>query len=281
MIPILRRAKKAIHHGRLAHPVRPISVDRSFAWPGGASGAVSLTYDDGLACHFQRVAPQLEVAGLRGTFYPHVMSDDFRKQPDAWRAIAAHGHELGNHTVFHPCRNNPGISPEFDLRHYGERRWCAEMELANWILNQMDGQSERTFGNTCWDNWIGSDEKPICLEQLIARYFVAARGERRERGVNPRSFNPYNLGTICADATVFEKLKARIEDAVSAGEWLIFSMHGVGGSSSGQCIHEDDHQRLVDWLVANGKRIWTAPLRTVVKHLLCSCSIQTRPSDAP
>jgi sialate O-acetylesterase len=275
MISIIRHAKKAIHKRRLADQIKPISVNKSFAWPDATAGAVSLTYDDGLPCHIKRVAPQLEEAGLSGTFYPHVMSDDFRKHTDAWREIVSRGHELGNHTLFHPCRSNPGISPEFDLRDYGEKRWCAEIELSNWILGGIDGQSERTFGNTCWDNWIGPEEKPICLEQLVRRYFLAARGERREHGIDPSSFNPYNLGTMSADATEFENLKTKIEEVVSAGGWLILSMHGLGKESYSMFIRKADHEQLVEWLVANRRRIWTATLRNVAKHLLNSCLIQT------
>jgi len=270
MISIFRRAKKAIHDHRLRRQVPSVSVGTDFAWPAGAAGAVSLTYDDGIANHFQHVAPALSAAGLRGTFYAHVMSEDFRNNTDSWRAVTARGHELGNHTVFHPCRANPGITRDFDLRGYTEKRWCAEIELANWILGQVDNQTERTFGNTCWDNWLGPDENRICLEQLAARYFPAARGERNDLPVNPRSFNRYNLGTRSADGEKFSTLQDAIESAVSRGEWLIFTMHGVGQGTNSLFIADAEHRALIDWLAANRQRIWTAPVVEVSKYLLNS-----------
>ena len=264
----LRDVKRVINAHRLSQPTKPVSVGRHFFWPEGATGVVSLSYDDGLTNHLEVVAPVLEVAGLRGTFYAHIMSDEFQKDQAGWRALAARGHEVGNHTVFHPCRNNPGIHPEFDLRRYGERRWCKEIELANWLLGQLDGQAERTFGNTCWDNWIGPDDAQICLEQLIARYFPAARGEQTGRPVDPKSFNRYNLGTASADGKTFAELQPFIEAAVRDGQWLILTLHGIGAGSHTLFMEPADHQALVDWLAANRRRIWTAPVLAVSRHLL-------------
>jgi peptidoglycan/xylan/chitin deacetylase (PgdA/CDA1 family) len=272
MMSILRWAKRAVLQPsrRLGKTSKPIGVGNFFSWPNGAEGAVSLTYDDGLANHLDLVAPELERAGLRGTFYAHVMSADFRQRTEAWRQVASRGHELGNHTLFHPCRGNPGSNSDFDLRHYGEQRWCREVELANWILEQVDGQQERTFGNTCWDNWIGPEEKKICLEQLIPPHFIAARGERTDEGVKPGSFTPYNLGTRSADGETFAALKERIETTVSTAGWLILTMHGVGKKSHSLFIEEAEHRQLLAWLAANRQRIWTAPLKEIARHLLAS-----------
>jgi peptidoglycan/xylan/chitin deacetylase (PgdA/CDA1 family) len=268
MLSLLRAAKRAVHARQLRHPAPPVAVGASFAWPQGAAGAVSLSYDDGLANHVEVVAPGLEAAGLRGTFYPHIMSEDFQKNPPAWRAVAAHGHELGNHTCFHPCRAQPGSPRDFDLTNYTERRWCAEIELANWSLAQLDGQSERTFGNTCWDNWLGPEDAPICLEQLVPKYFPAARGERKDAAVNPREFNPFNLGTRCADGATFAQVRAVIEAAMRDGHWLILTLHGVGKGSHSLFMEGDEHRALTDWLAQNRARIWTAPVRDVARQLL-------------
>lgn len=265
---LLREIKQVFHEHRISLPAKPVSAGNFFTWPDGMSGAVSLTYDDGLRNHLELVAPALEAAGLRGTFYVHITSEDFQKDTAGWRAAAARGHELGNHTVFHPCRNNPCVHSDFDLRGYGERRWCREMELANWILGQTDGQAERTFGNTCWDNWIGPDDSRVCLEQLMPGMFPAARGEKTDRPVDPKSFNRYNLGTVGADGMTFAELQPFIEAAVRDGQWLILTFHGVGQGSHTLFMATAEHQLLLEWLAANRRRIWTAPVLAVSRHLL-------------
>ena len=106
-------------------------IDKAaFAWPQDCRGAVSLTYDDALPCHWELVAPALEAQGLRGTFYTNILSA--AAAPEAWRRIAGRGHELGNHSIFHPCRKNlerprAWLPDEYDLRGYTPRRWVTSV----------------------------------------------------------------------------------------------------------------------------------------------------------
>lgn len=63
--------------------------------------AVSLTFDDARDSQLEVLVPMLDTYGLRATFYvlPEPVS---RRQPD-WQAVVQAGHEIGNHTVTHPC----------------------------------------------------------------------------------------------------------------------------------------------------------------------------------
>jgi len=70
-------------------------------WPDATQCAVSLSYDDSVPVHHREVAPLLEKHGLRGTFYLSALTIE---NPEAWKIVAAAGHELGNHSLFHPCR---------------------------------------------------------------------------------------------------------------------------------------------------------------------------------
>lgn len=239
-------------------------------WPANQRGAVSLSYDDGKECHFESVAPMLEAAGLRATFYVPVVTG-LRQYPSQFRALAQRGHEIGNHSLFHPCRcvgdRANWLNPAFDLANYNERRWNEEMEVANFILQQIDGQTERTFGNTCYDNWIGPDDDPICLEPFMQRHFVAARGELTNAPVRFDPINFWNLGTVNADFHTFAELRTQIEAVAEAGGWVIYTMHGVGSETHRLHIDPREHQQLVEWLGANKERIWTAPVVDVARHL--------------
>ena len=146
-------------------------------WPEGKRGAVSLTYDDALPVHYEHVAPLLEEHGLRATFYTNVLS--LGANPEAWRQVAARGHELGNHSIFHPCRKSPRhgwLDEAYDLKTYTPRRWTDEMRAADIVLNLVDGRTKRSFGNTCCNTEIGEGETTHSLEPLIDELFVAGRG---------------------------------------------------------------------------------------------------------
>ncbi len=241
-------------------------------WPAGIAGAVSLTYDDALPCHFEMVAPALEAAGLRGTFNVIVGRPGFREHWAAWRELAAHGHELGNHTVNHPCRSEPGNprplqDPGYNLAHYTEHRFRDELELANWILASTDGRTMRTYANTCHHNSLGSGDAEKCIEPILAEYFIAARGERTDRPVQIARVNYQNLGTTAADRRTFAELREEIEATVAAGDWMIYTVHGVGEGTHKGFLDLEEHRRLVAWLGQNRARIWTAPMIEVAKYL--------------
>jgi len=114
-----------------------------FSYPHSTRCAVSLCYDDGIANHHQVVAPALERHGLRGTFYAVVQFNDVTTNPNAWRELAARGHELGNHTLFHPCHRVPPenfgwLDPAYDLGDYTPKRLEDELRLANFVLSSLD-----------------------------------------------------------------------------------------------------------------------------------------------
>src|SRR5262245_20492575 len=81
------------------------SSSTPFAWPEGKRCAVSLSFDDARPSQLEQGIPILNEFGVRGSFY--VMLDPIARNRDAWRAAAIdYGHEIGNHTVNHPCSGN-------------------------------------------------------------------------------------------------------------------------------------------------------------------------------
>ncbi|KWX57530.1 polysaccharide deacetylase family protein [Mycobacterium sp. NAZ190054] len=60
---------------------------------------VALTFDDGPTDRTPEVLAMLSAAGVRATFY--LNGRDLQRYPQHGRAIAAAGHELGNHTYSH------------------------------------------------------------------------------------------------------------------------------------------------------------------------------------
>jgi len=48
--------------------------------------------------------PLLDQFGVKATFY--ISPDNMVKRVDAWREALNNGHEIGNHTLVHPCSGN-------------------------------------------------------------------------------------------------------------------------------------------------------------------------------
>jgi peptidoglycan-N-acetylglucosamine deacetylase len=238
-------------------------------FPNGARFAVSLTYDDGLESHFEDVAPTLERYELRGTFNVPIARSFVMKHTADWRAVAARGHELGNHTLFHPCLSTPEDPKPFvgpyNLLDYNERRLREELEVASSYLSLLDGKSERTYANTCWHRTFGPDYAP--MEPILADYFVAARGALNNLPVDLENIDYMNLGSVHADRHTFTDLRAEVEGLSQAGGWIIYTMHGVGVGTHNLFIDYEEHRQFAAWLGDNQARIWTAPMIDVVKHI--------------
>lgn len=251
------------------------STAEAFHWPAGQQGAVTLSYDDAITSHFESVAPQLEKAGLRATFYIQIDSPGFRLHPDAWRKVARAGHELGNHSLFHPCRKDkPGdhtwLSDDYNLSNYTPDRWLGEMRIANLVLQLVDGKTERTFGNTCCNNAVGPLDNRTSLEELVPQLFVGARGEYISQPIAPQKANFAAAGHYSGDSKSFEQLRDEIESAVREGKWIFYMFHGVGQGTHSLYIEAEEHRQLVEYLSSNRARIWTAPAVDIMHYLKTS-----------
>jgi len=240
-------------------------------WPHGKAAAVCLAYDDAMRCHADLVAPALEEHGLRATFYAPIWGD-LIANTEAWREMARRGHELGNHTIFHPCRRElaPGsgcLENWNNLFHFTPERFRNELEVANFALHLIDGQTERTYGNTCHEVWIGPEESKQRIEPILSPLFLAGRGGWSNHPVAPATADLLKIGTLGGDGRKFEEWRAAIEEAVSMNGLLILTFHGVGRGSERLQVDESEHLRLLGYLQEHRDNIWSAPLVQIARHL--------------
>src|SRR6266700_357773 len=142
----------------------------------GKDCAVVLTYDDAIDVDLDNAIPALDSMGFKGTFYLIGSSPVINKRLDAWRSAAKNGHELGNHSSFHPCNGQlPGrsfVTPDNDLSRYSISRMKADIEMNNTLLKAIDGKTERTYAYPCGDKKIGDSS----YFDAVKNEFIAARG---------------------------------------------------------------------------------------------------------
>jgi len=244
------------------------------SWPHSARCAVSLCYDDSKPVHYELVAPALERRGFRGTFYCTITSDPLY-HPEKWRELAARGHELGNHTLFHPCHRQPPesfgwLDAGYDLSDYTPKRFEDEVRVTNFILKMLDGKEARTYGNTCCHHMIGGRNGPaVSMDEILIKLgFVGARGPKF--GISyPQAadFSLMQIGQVGGDGRTFDEIRKVLEEARETGGWANYLFHGVGKGSHSLFIEEGEHEKLLDWLAANRETIWTAPAVEVAAHV--------------
>lgn len=256
-------------------------MEHVFAWPEQFQGAVSLTYDDGLPVHHEVVAPLLRRHGLLATFYPMIQSD-LRLHPEKWRQLATAGHELGNHTVFHPCRQAsldpyPWLDERYDLGKYTLANMRSELEVANLVLHLVDGLTNRTYGSTCCDMTVGFGKMEESLKPLLADLFVAARGSSTNQIVHPANdLDLFNISCIHADGHSLDKLIHLVDQTHASGGWAVLMIHGIGAGTHELYMDTNVHELFIGWL-AQQENIWTAPVRAIAHYLRQQVQTTTQP----
>ena len=225
---------------------------------------VCLTYDDGLDIDLDNVIPVLDSLGLKATFYVPVNSESLNKRMNEWRAIAKNGHELGNHTSFHPCAGKSmkrdWVSSDYDLDTYSMQRMVDEIKLANSFLKSIDGKTKRTFAYTCGDQKIGNED----IWDKIKDEFVAARGVNGEMPtLDEIKFN--NIGSYMMADKSGEEMIELVKLAMKNNSLIVFLFHGVGGGHNIN-VSLKEHSKLLHFLKEHENDIWVAPFIDVVEY---------------
>jgi peptidoglycan/xylan/chitin deacetylase (PgdA/CDA1 family) len=227
--------------------------------------AVVLTYDDALNVHLDNVVPLLDSLGFKGTFYVPCSFPGFRERVSDWISVAKEGHELGNHTLFHPCEGGiPGrewVQPDYDLRTYSVRRIVDEIEMANMLLQLMDGDTLRTFAYPCGEMKAGDSS----YVDEIKKVFLGARGVA-PRMQKMQDIDLYNVGAYLVNGQSGDELIRLVQEAMERNALLVFLFHGVGGEHSLN-VSLRDHRTLLYFLKQNERDIWVAPLREICRYL--------------
>jgi hypothetical protein len=239
-------------------------------FPDGRGGAVSLTYDDGLPEHLDHAMPDLEAAGVRGTFYvPTMNTPAWPARRDDWAAAARRGHELGNHTRHHPCSiQHPWMRarPNFTLEAYNLARMEQELREASGDLAVADGVSgPRSFAYTCNEDFVGPERENY--RPMVARLFPAARGGTGRVIADPYavdlSFVP-SWAVIMKDAAA--DMVAFIDEAIDRGGWAVLQFHGVGGGHN-MNVPRDAHQAVCRHIADRGADVWCDTFLHVATHV--------------
>lgn len=234
------------------------------AW-NGKQCAVVLTYDDAIDADLDNVIPALDSLGLKGTFYIIGSSPVVNKRMNEWRVAAQHGHELGNHALFHPCDGSlPGrsfVSPDNDLSKYTVNRAVEEIRVNNTLLKAIDGKSIRTFAYPCGDLKIGD----VYFYNNLKNDFAGARGVspglQTAAQVDLTNIDCYAINGQSADYMI-----GLVKKAEASHTLLVFLFHGVGGGHSIN-VSLDAHSKLIHYLKNNEKNIWIAPMVDVAEKI--------------
>jgi hypothetical protein len=227
------------------------------SWPQGHKAAIALTYDDALKSQLDIVIPQLDAAGFKGTFF--LMGRQVGDQVPRWRAVAAAGHELGNHTVNHPCaRSTYDMPAQYTSEAYNVEVLMTEIGVMNGFLQALDGKTIHAFATPCDQILVGGQDYLAPLQQAHIVSYI------RDQRAMPMTKVSY-IGFVGKSGA---EMIAWVEDVVRKGGAGVIVFHGVGGDYLN--VSADAHAQLVKYLKAHEKDIWTAPFSAVMARVSAS-----------
>ena len=219
--------------------------------------AVSLSYDDALDSQLDNVIPALNSFGFLASFYVVPTSNAFQSRLEAWRSAAKHGHELGNHTLFHSCRasldDREWVQPDRDLDTQSAKSVIEEVKLANILLQALDGRTQRTFAIPCGDLLAGG----VNYVDQVKADFLAIKGQ----GINS-GFSTLHV----ANGESGEKLVQLVREQTGKTALINIIFHGVGADYLS--VTNDAHIKLLKYLDQNSDIYWVDTYFNIMKAKL-------------
>ena len=247
----------------ISHPLNA-QKDR-FPWPENKRAALSLSFDDGRNSQVDVGLELFRKLNAKATFY--VVPANMQERIEEWKQLLADGHEIGNHTVYHPCTGNFNWSREKALENYTLSSMRRELMAANQQIKSMLGVLPVSFAYTCGNTFVGRGRATKSYVPLIAELFDSGRGWLNEAANDPAFADMALLQGIEMDGKDFEKeIKPLVDAAVENGSWLLLAGHDIGKDGR-QTTRTDMLEQLIAYVQRPESGIWLATVGEVAEYV--------------
>jgi len=199
------------------------SAKSAFHWPEGKQMALSLTFDDARTSQVEKGIPLLDRYGISGTFY--VSPGAMLESVEDWRAAVDSGHDIGNHTLVHPCSGNFPWAREKALEDYTLEKMASELDSASRLIQSVLGIWPSAFAYTCGQTFVGRGVNTQSYVPLVAARFETGRNWMNEGPNDPVYCDLDRLNGTELDGKSFSEALKLIEEARVQGAWLVFAGH--------------------------------------------------------
>lgn len=222
-----------------------------------------ITYDDAIPQHINNAIPILDSLNLKATFY--LTAHTAKNNLIGWKQVATNGHELGNHTLFHPCigdkKGREWVRKEYNLNNYTVKRLLDEISMTNVFLEALDGKKERTFAYPCADTTVNDTS----FVKDIRKDFVAARFVKH--AMKPvTKVDLFAIDCYAVNKHTFAEMKKWVDQAIESRSLLVILFHGVGGGNP-MDVTLKDHREILTYIKSKESEVWIAPMLAVAKYI--------------
>lgn len=199
------------------------SSETTFRWPEGKQMALSLSFDDARFSQVEKGIPLLNEHHVSGTFYvsPHAML----ARVEDWKDAVASGHDIGNHTLVHPCSGNFPWARHKALEDYTLEKMAQELDSASNLIHEVLGIWPSAFAFTCGQTYVGRGVDSRSYVPLVAELFETGRNWMNEGPNDPIFCDLARLNGTELDGKSFHEILQLFEAAREQGAWLVLAGH--------------------------------------------------------
>ncbi|HEV7302120.1 MAG TPA: polysaccharide deacetylase family protein [Tepidisphaeraceae bacterium] len=233
-------------------------------FPGNRKAALSITFDDARPSQPDNGFPILDRHGVRATFY--ISTWLMEERLDRWHQAVAAGHEIGNHTMSHPCSFNFPFSRKNGLETYTLDRMAKELDDATAAIQQLVGVTPTTFAYPCGQSFVGMGTERRSYVPLVAERFTIGRTYRVEWSNHPDLCDLAAVGSTGIDKLTWPQVKAIVDQTIDSGSWGILAAHDVG-TNDRLSLDTDVLDALLQYVREREADLWTDTVAAVGAHV--------------
>lgn len=233
-------------------------------WPDGKRMAISLSFDDARYSQVDSGTAVLDQYGVKATFY--VVPSSVEKRLEGWKKAVAAGHEIGNHSLSHPCTGNYPFSRRNALEDYSLKKMRYELTECNNRIRQLLGVNAQVFAYPCGQKFVGRGKNIKSYVPLVADLFISGRGWLDEAANDAGFCDLAQITGMEMDGKSFEEILTLIKSAAETGAWLTLAGHEMA-SAGEQTTSLKMLEELMRYAQDPANGIWIAPVGVVAKYI--------------
>ena len=240
------------------------SSAQSFEWPDGRKAAISLTFDDARHSQVEKGTVLLDKYDAKATFY--IVPGTAEQRLEGWKAAVEAGHEIGNHSLVHPCSGNFPFSRDRALETYSIGQMRAELKTANDRIEEMLGVTPTSFAYPCGMTFVGRGVEAKSYIPVVAELFTTGRGWLDEAPNDPTYVDMAQITGMEMDGKDFEEILPLLESARRDGLWLVLAGHEMNDAGR-QTTRLSMLDKLIPYLQDPANGFWFATVGEVAEYV--------------
>jgi peptidoglycan/xylan/chitin deacetylase (PgdA/CDA1 family) len=242
----------------------PQAIAKAFHWPTGKRVAVSLSFDDARRSQVDRGLDVLNPTGVKVTFF--VVPRNVKQRLEGWKRAVASGHEIGNHSLTHPCSGNFPFSLHNALENYTWEQIAQNVDGANAEIQQLLGVHMVTFAYPCGQKFVGRGRQVKSYVPLIAERFLVGRGFSDEYFNDPAFCDLAQASGTVSDNLEYTQMVNLISRAATQGSWIIFAGHEIGEKGF-QTTDASALAALCKYIQDPANGVWVDTVENIVRYI--------------